>query len=591
MADASADVPDAYVEPAGSREAELEFEDEEEKNARQVEFEHARTKAAERPIDVVDGFLDDRTSLYKIALVGTDVFANWPEAPESGSGYTHRAMSEAAVLAAMRGMYNPKLSGAKVKTAWQGLVGRGVKFTQPRGAETRLTVIRDSEMTKFAAACGYRPPQMIEKFRRERGQAKMLEYALQSAARSFHTLVPHFSAQELTSAGMTVELIRHVLNRWLQSMVQVAKDHSAAKPWRDAFERNPALVAGEREPTFADLDRATLDQWAQTILELAKATRITVNEQLAQERADELKHARNEQLRPREIKVDNAVVFIVKTYDPTHPVRLDEHGWQGLVVGGQILTNAKNEQIFLLRVESSRVVYQNLVDKKFYEQTLEGFVQELIYGIYASAGQQSLPAARLAIGMTQSMFEVVGMIFKPAKHALSAVDVINAAFQLKKNRAELEGDYQRIKLAYANIDKLLPGVLPKIWLAVLDKQYVTVFNPLEHPDPLPWLKVVVELAIEHYTHAAVGDAVEGILHTAWSGIKKGLDALLETARERAFELAEQRLKALSVDGAGVIVSQIQAGSETDRQRLVREIQELASNGAKLMEVVKTSLSW
>ena len=193
--------------------------------------------------------------------------------------------------------------------------------------------------------------------------------------------------------------------------------------------------------------------------------------------------------------------------------------------------------------------------------------------------------------MTRGAVEVVGMIFKPAKYALSAVDVINAGFQLKQNRAELERDYQRMKLAYANVDKLLPGMLPKIWLAVLDKPYVTLFNPLEHPDPLPWLKAVVELAIEHGTHAGVADAVDGILHAAWSGIKKGLDALLETARERAFELAEQRLKALSVDGAAAIVLQVQALSEADRQRLVREIQELASNGVKLMEIVKTSLSW
>ena len=345
-------MPYAYVEPAGSREAELNFEDEEESTAQQVEFEHARTEAAERAIDVVDGFLDDRTRCYKIKLVGTNVHAHWPEAAEWESRYTDRALSEAAVLAAMRAMYDPKLLRAKVKTAWRRLVGHGVKFIESRGAAL-LTVIQDPQMTKFAAACGYRPQQMNEKFRRERGQAKMLEYALGTAAKSFNTLAPRFSAQELTSSGVTAELIRHLLNRWFQSMVEVATTDSAAKPWRDAFERNPALVAGEREPTFADFDRATLDQWAQTILELAKATRITVNEQLAQERADERKRARNEQLRPHEIKVDDPVAFIVKTYDPTYPVRLDDYGWKGVVQGGQALTNAKNEQILLLRAESS----------------------------------------------------------------------------------------------------------------------------------------------------------------------------------------------------------------------------------------------
>ena len=32
--------------------------------------------------------------------------------------------------------------------------------------------------------------------------------------------------------------VLNLLNHWSQSMVEVAKRHPAAKPWRDAFERN-----------------------------------------------------------------------------------------------------------------------------------------------------------------------------------------------------------------------------------------------------------------------------------------------------------------------------------------------------------------
>jgi hypothetical protein len=574
LADASADVPDAAAEPVGAHEAEVAFE-------------------AEHRVDVVDGFLGDRTSLFRVKLTGTRIHVTWPD--EAPWQYTNRALSEAALLAALRAIYDSKLDAAKVHAAWRRLVGHGIKFIHPRGVETRLIVIGDQELIKLAAACGYRPQQMIESWRRQRGLSKMLEYALASAARSWKTLSPYFAASELSAAGMSSELIRHLLARWFESMVEVAKTHSAAKPWRDAFERNADLVEGKREPTLADFDpnfnKATVAEWAHTILQLAKTTRETLNEQLARERADERKRQRNEQLRPHEIPVNDPVAFIVKTYDPVHSVRLDEYGWSGPVQGGELLMNAKGEQIFLLRAESTGIVFQNLVDRKFYKQTLEGFAQELIYAVYAEAGRQSLPAAAIAIGMTRGLFEVVGMIFKPVKHALSAVDVINAGFQLKKNEREIERAYQNVKVAYANIDRLLPATLPKVWRAVLDEKYVHVFNPLEHPDPLPWLKVVVEIAIEHELHAGAGEAVESFLHTAWDAIKKGLGALLESAREQTFELAKKRLEDLHVTGADAIVSQLHRLSNADRERLAREIGELGDHAAKLMEIVKTSLSW
>src|SRR5439155_19645969 len=71
-------------------------------------------------IDQVDPFLESRASLYSVALVGTNVHAAWPKSHD-WPGYTRRALSEGAVLAVMRTMYDPAVSAAKVKSAWQRL--------------------------------------------------------------------------------------------------------------------------------------------------------------------------------------------------------------------------------------------------------------------------------------------------------------------------------------------------------------------------------------------------------------------------------------------------------------------------------------
>ena len=565
---------------------------------------HQKDKPAS---DAVDPFLESRTSLYKVAIVGTNVRIDWPSGPDWTAQYTRRALNEAAALAALRTLYDPKLPAAKVRTAWQTLVGHQVKYIDAKDPAVQVLVIEDAQMTKLASACGLDPQHMIDAWRKRRGQAKLIEFALGSAYKSFADLAPHFPAKDLAAAHMPADLIRHLLDRWSQSMVEVAKRHPAAKPWRDAFERNAALKAAQREPILDDLPRATWDQWAKTILALAVTTRSTLNQQLERERADRKKRALNEHLRPHEIKVDDVAAFVLKTFS-TAPQRLDQYGWNWIIAGGQTLSNAKNQQIFLLRVNDGSVIYQNLVDKKFYTQSLDGFVQELVYGIYTAAGQKSMGA----IALSQWVIGLAGAVFPPVRYGLIATDVLNAAFKLKDNQAELERDYESVKLAYANIDKLLPGVLPKVWDAVLDKRNLTLFNPLQHPDVGAWLKVIIRLVIERQARVAkasyVAEAVDDFLQKAWGAIKKGLGLVVEVVKhviilapavvgstgvrgDRALQLAEQRLKELGVREAGAITLQIGLLPAADLHQLVRELEDLASNGTKLLQVIKRSLSW
>jgi hypothetical protein len=557
--------------------------------------------------DAVDPFLDSRTRLFKVAIVGTSIRIARPSGQDWTANYTRRALDEAAVLAAMRTLYDPKLQAAKVRTAWQTLVGHQVKYIDANDAAVQVLVIEDPQMTKIAVACGFETQSMLDAWRKQRGAAKLIEFALGSAYKSFANLEPHLPAKELAARRMPAALIRHLLDRWSQSMIEVAKRHPAAKPWRDAFARNAALTSAQREPKLEDLPRATWGQWAKVILELAVATRAALAQQLERDRADARRHALNEHLRPHEIAVDDAAAFILRTFDAT-PYGLDQYGWKWIVHGGQTLSNAKNQQIFLLRADGNGVIYQNLVDTKFYKQSLDGFVQELVYGIYTAAGQKSMGA----IALSQWVLGIAGAVFFPVRFGLLATDVLNAAFKLKANQAELERTYESVKLAYANIDRLLPGVLPKVWDAVLDKRNVTLFNPLQHPDLGAWLKVVIRLVIARQARVAkasyAAEAVDGFLRTAWAAISKGLGAVAEIVKHviilgpavvgstgvrggRALQLAEQRLKELGVRDAAAITLQIGMLSAADQQRLVREIEDLGKNGKGLVQVIKKSLSW
>jgi hypothetical protein len=579
----------------------------------------ARTKGAgqttavagKSQTDVVDAFLESRKSLYRVALVGTNVHVSLPRSHDWTARYTSRALTEGAVGAAINVIYAGGATSAQVRKAYETVVGHGVKFTpaskQMQGVgAVHMTIIDDKAWAKIADALNLPPKFMAEAWRAKFGEAKLIHFALDVAYDAFDKLVPHFTAKQLAASKMNVAMVRYMLEKRTQSMIEVAKRHPAAAPWRAAYKRNLALHWVERGPVLADLDTVPMSQWAKTILELAAATRDILRKQIARQREEDRKHARNEHLRPHEIQVDNAAAFILENFEPTRKVQLYTTGW--IVHGGQTLTNIKGEPIYLLRAETDRIIFQHLGSGRFYQQTLEGFSEEQLYGIYVAAGEK----AKGVIPLTKWVIGLAGAVFPVVRYGLMATDVLNAGFQLKKNRAELERSYESVKLAYGNIDTLLPGVLPKIWDAVLDKRNAALFNPLKNPDLGAWLKVIIRVVMMRQARIVnasyVADAVHGFLNKAWAAIKKGLGALWEVVKHvavvapavagstgvsghRALDLARQRLLNLGVSDAPAIVAQIQRLSQADQQRLGREIQDLIRSGTELMEIIKRSLSW
>ncbi|WP_284735508.1 YcbK family protein [Dongia deserti] len=562
------------------------------------------------PKDKVDDFLASRRSLYKVSLVGENLHINlardaWTKA------YTARALTEGGVGAALNAIYMGGVTAARVEKVFAQLAGTGVKYTPEKrmakgeGA-VHAIIVTPAALDGLARALNLTRKDMVEAWRLRFGETAFLEFALRSAFGSFHQLVPHFSAKALAAKRMTVELIKRLIDKHPGSVIEVAKRHPAAAAWRAAFKRNLALHWAERDPQITDLDKWTWAQWAKAIFELTTTTRDTLNAQILRQREEDRKHARNEHLRPHEIAVDDAAKFILENYEPTHQEKLHTTFW--IVHGGLHLTNIKGEPIFLLRVDSSKVIYQHLPTKKFYQQTLEGFGDEQLYGIYAEAGRKS----QGAIALTKWVIGLAGAVFPVVRYGLMATDVLNAAFKLKKNQAALESSYESIKLAYGNIDKLLPGVLPKIWDAVLDKRNAALFNPLQNPDPGAWLKVVIRLVMMRQARVVSGsyasEAVTGFLNKAWKAIKTGLSALWEVIKhvivlgpavvgstgvsgERALNMAEERLKKLGVADAAAIVLQVRRLSKADLERLSREVKDLVDNSTKLIDVVRDSLSW
>ncbi len=566
--------------------------------------------AGGKPSDEVDPFLESRHSLYKVNLVGTNIHVSLPRSHSWTARYTSRALTEGAVLAAFNVIYYGGAKATQIRTVYGKWVGHGVKHVpakmERRGEGSTHEVIIDAKvLSQFAQDLNLPRNYMRDAWRQKVGQAEFLKFALDLAYDAFDQMAPHFTEAGLARSKISIGQIRMLLQKYTQGMIETAKRHPAAGWWRDTFAGNLELHWAERGPALGDFPRVPWSKWATTILELATATRTTLNLQLKKQHEEERKHYLNEHLRPHEIEVDDAAKFILETFAPTSENKLPSFG--AIIRGGQTLSNIRGEPIFLLRVRSDEVIFQHLGDKRLYKQSTQGFDQEQVFGVLVEAGKKS----QGAVTLTKWVLGIAGAVFPPVRYGLMATDVINAAFQIQKNHEELEGEYRALMVAYQNIDKLLPGVLPQLLDAVLDKGTASLFNPLAHPDLGAWLKVIIRLVIMRQTKVAkasyAADAVKGFFNKAFAAIKKGLGVLLDVVvkiivvapavagstgvtGDRALKVAAERLQALGVQ-AWMIVQQIKGLPEGDQKRLVRELQELGESGTRLLAAISKTLSW
>jgi hypothetical protein len=524
--------------------------------------------------------------------------------------YTRRALTLAATAAALRAIHGPNVPMEKIKQAREKLIGsRDVAYTpgtdKPRVESEYMTIIDDEALSALENELNLVWERQSASWRRQRGEARMLAFAVESARRSWDKLAPYLSERQLAESDMTTDLIHFLLEKRFDAMVEVAKRDKAGAPWRAAFERSLQRGYGpHRHPQLEDFGDVPLSEWANTVLNLAVATRRTLREQYERERAQDTRLFRNEHLRPHVIKVDEPGRFIAETYDPGER-KLAGTGW--IVHGGQRLSNRKNEDIYVLLVDSGRVVYQHVGDKRFYEQSLEGFEQELLLGVYSLAGQKSLGAIKLS----KWTVGLLGAVFFEVRWTMLAADLLSFGWRLQAHRKELEDDYDRVKLAYENVERLVPGLLPEIWLAVIDPKNLALLNPLAHPDLAAWIKVAIRLIMVREAYltdmATALKEVSGILSLAWRALQQAFKGLLDAiipivvvgaavaagtgmSRDRAIEKAKRQLTQLGLKRGGEFLARIQALAPDDQQRLLYEIEDLGKSGADLAAIVKTALT-
>lgn len=567
--------------------------------------------AGDAPIDHVDAFLAARRSAFTVSLVGTNIHVRLKMSQAWTTRYSNRALSEAAMGAALNTLYMGGVTAERAKHAFDTVIGQRVKYTPAtQRASTNdaehLLIIDHRSRLALADALNLKPQDLVEAWRLRVGEARLLALALQEAHGALDKLEPHFVSQQLEAARMSVPLIRFLLSQRLTSIVEVARTHRAAAPWRLAFARNLALYWAEREPQFSDLEKMSPAQWAATVLELASVTRKALEAQHVRDVMERQRQTRNDHLRPHEIKVTDAAKFVLDTYDDRRTVKLYTTAWD--IRGGLRLANVKGQPIFLLRADDREVVFQNVTDRKFYRQSLEGFSDEQLYGVFVEAARKS--AGVLTI--TKWVIGVIGAVFPVVRYGVLAADVMNAAAKLQRNRAELERHYEGLTLAYGNVDRLLPGVLPRVWDAVLDKRNAALFNPLHNPDLGAWfiaiLRIVMMRQARVVSASYASDAVHGFLNKAWAGVKKGAGGIYEVVvhvivlakpiagstgvpAQRALDMAQRRLKDMGVADAVGIVNQVKQLSAGDRDRVGREIQDLVASGTALIGLIKQTLSW
>ena len=91
------------------------------------------------PSDAIDAFLESRRSLFKVVLVGTRIQSSVARSYQWTKRYTNRALTEAALGAALNQMYMGGVTAAKTKKVYEQVVGSGVKYTPTtKQASTRM---------------------------------------------------------------------------------------------------------------------------------------------------------------------------------------------------------------------------------------------------------------------------------------------------------------------------------------------------------------------------------------------------------------------------------------------------------------------
>jgi hypothetical protein len=502
-------------------------------------------------------------------------------------------------------MHGVKVDTGVLQTAYAAAIADGsIKLQQtPKEDPERFWIYIDKPgLDKMVARVQLAPDATTASWEGRFALAKMLAFGVDEIGGALGSLSGYLSEQKLSQHHLTLATITYLFTERRETVVEIAKTHKATAAWLAAFNADPDLAAGRRDPAFTDFPHASPEQWADLAITLAVAARATINEANTKERERQRKQGVDDYLSPHEVKADNAAKFIADHFDDQATVTLQPMGWA--LRGGETWTDIKGAEIFILGVANGHVFYQHVVTTHFFQQTVDGFAQEQLYSIYAEAGRKSLGAIKL----TRFILSLAGDIFPVVRYGLIATEVLTILDRLHRYESQLKAAYVEFATAYRNVDEMLDDLLPSLFSA----EHLKIFNPLDHPDWVGWARSVLRFVLQMAASkgaAAISmmdEMVFEVVTSIWKTVVKGLMAVVHAASfmfpgvsssagaatpADAVEYGKRLITDAGVGGAERLTRAMMSLPPADQQRLAREVQALMEGGTQLIDQLAKVVQW
>lgn len=578
----------------------------------------------EPPKEHMDAFLASRVDLFHVVVVGDEyaVVVDRKSNPWT-ERYTPRALAEAAMAALVRKVSeNPPPAMDVQETVNELLEPKGRHRLRVPEVLSPVMVspfwqvsVDQGTVEAVTEQMGLTLSDEGRKLQRSAEMGSFLEQALRQVAQNFGSVRPHLPTKVLEEAGITD---RHVFNMLMsdgtrRAASELAKPHKLARPLIKG--RDLAASTGQTD-VFPDWTGLPAAQWAQLVADLAVDIAKRAGSAALEREERERRHQLNEQLRPHELDVGitKALAFILNNYDPDSSVTVNLLG-DVVIEGGQRITNAKGETLFILRAGASQVIYQNLSDRKFYRQSTAGIESELRYGVFALVTEKT----KHIIPVTKFMFRLLGVIFPPVGAVMLASTVLNVAYNVAEHEDALKSAYDNMRIIQANIEGLVPGVTEAVIELVLnnlDDAAVVLLDP-KYAEVAwdEWLIVVVDYAVAALGGSGAdvaGKAVVGLLKKTWAIVKKVAGALVKALKHaykvgrpvvvgaarggKDWDLERAKKAAAELEGIGLVDAlslaiHLVSLEEDELDQLIDELKELSRVGSDLLATVERVFAW
>lgn len=561
-------------------------------------------------IDQVDEILADRLRLFDVRVWGDRYVAILDRTRNPWSErYTPQALTAAGFAAVVQYMAESPPTVSHIIAIYDEMRRDPVKSITfptklgPAAVDPQYITRIDRDLVSTAISrLGIELSEQGRRLETEAQFGAFLMQLLVEVAQNFGSVRQHLNTSvTLRKAKLTADHVFTMLTDQTlrRSAAELAKSHTAIRELEDVRMRKWTALSRD----WTALKPA---EWARVLADIA-ATVVSAAGRAALERRErQQRHWLNEQLRPYQLGVSLAgsIRYILETYDPDSSVTVDFLG-PVEIKGGQIITNAKQQKLFILRA-GSQIIYQNLNDFRFYEQSAQGVQQELVYGVYALVAEKT----KYIIPMTHLLFDVAAAIFPPARIPILATHVLTVTHNFMAREDELLSLAENFLISLRAFDELLPGLLSKAMWATAKGGLGELFFAVR---PTVTAKTILLLALRIASAAARGFArakykmIEDVAEVVWIHVRHELktigsrillakvltDRKLSDPKSSVERLTRELLRFVGKEGphyARLLIN-MAIFQPAQIERLIWEIEQLVTNGNALVNLIGEVLAW